>query len=241
MARIDKGDPLTTPVLQPGWKLSDDGFGLHTISAVYKYDLSIGFNWTRGESFTVGDYNYCKLHKVSLSFDALGVITATAEYVGISPDTPGSGLYTIAQMTVAGGLSTEKIETIFNFTADLDPDIIIAGPAPYTQSPIGPLVPIKDPANYGTQVSGSLVGQITKQQSFIGENGACFENEDGGKFLGFVDPNFPYFYGKTSYLAPQQTFSGIVYVSEEEMANKFVNYISISSLIYNIFRGIVGK
>lgn len=229
MARTNKGDALTTTVLQPGWKLSDDGFGLHTISAVYKYDSSLGFIWTRGQAFTVEDYNYCKLHKVSISNDALGVVTATAEYVGISPDTPSSGLYTEAQMTVSGGLSTEKIETIFNFTADIDPDIIIAGPAPYTQSPIGPLVPIKNPADYETQVSGSLVGQVTKQQSFIGENGACFENEDGGKFLGFVDPQFTYFYGKTSYLAPQQTFSGIVYVSEDSYANKFVDYISISS------------
>lgn len=229
MARINKGDALTSKVLQPGWKLSDDGFGLHTISATFKYDATLGFDWERGETFPVSDYNYCKLHKVSLSFDGLGVITATAEYVGISPDTPSTGLYTVAQMTIAGGLSTEKIETIFNFTADLDPAIIIAGPAPYTQSPIGPLVPIKNPADYGTQVSGLVMGQVTKQNSFIGENGACFENEDGGKFLGFVDPSFPYFYGKTSYLAPQQTFSGIVYVSEESMANKFVDYLSVSS------------
>jgi hypothetical protein len=222
MARQDYGEALTTPILIPGWKLSDDGFGLHTISAVYKYDLSLGFNWTRGESFTVGDYNYCKLHKVSLSFDALGVITATAEYVGINPEI-NSGTFTNAQMTTAGGLTTEKIETNFYFPTD------IAGPAPYTQSPLGPLVSIKNPEDYIQLAVGLNTLPVAKQQSFIGENGACFENEDGGKFLGFVDPAFPYFYGKTSYLAPQQTFSGIIYVDSEAQAKMFVDLLSVSS------------
>jgi hypothetical protein len=222
MARQDYGDVLTAPILQAGWKLSDDGFGLHTISAVYKYDLSLGFNWTRGEPFTVGDYNYCKLHKVSLSFDALGVITASAEYVGINPEI-NSGSFTNPQMTTAGGLTTEKIETNFYFPTD------IAGPPPYTQSDKGPLVSIKDPADFVSQtVTGGAVA-VTKQKSFIGENGACFENENGGKFLGFVDPSFPYFYGKTSYLAPQQTFSGFIYVDSEAQAKMFVDLLSVSS------------
>jgi len=222
MARQDYGEALTTPILIPGWKLSDDGFGLHTISAVYKYDLSLGFNWTRGESFTVGDYNYCKLHKVSLSFDALGVITATAEYVGINPEI-NSGSFTDAQMTTAGGLTTEKIETNFYFTTD------IAGGPPYSQSPLGPLVSIKDPEDYIQLPVGLNFLPIGKQQSFVGNNGACFESEGGGKFLGFVDPAFPYFYGKTSYLAPQQTFSGIIYVDSEAQAKMFVDLLSVSS------------
>jgi len=222
MARQDYGEALTTPILIPGWKLSDDGFGLHTISAVYKYDVSLGFNWTRGESFTVGDYNYCKLHKVSLSFDALGVITASAEYVGINPEI-NSGSFTNPQMTTAGGLTTEKIETNYYFPTD------IAGPPPYTQSDKGPLVSIKNPEDYIQLAVGLNTLPIGKQQSFIGNNGACFENENGGKFLGFVDPAFPYFYGKTSYLAPQQTFSGFIYVDSEAQAKMFVDLLSVSS------------
>jgi len=222
MARQDYGNDLTTPVLLPGWKLSDDGFGLHTISAVYKYDLSLGFNWTRGEPFTVEDYNYCKLHKVSLSFDGLGVITATAEYVGINPEI-NSGSFTNPQMTTAGGLTTEKIETNYYFNSD------IAGPPPYTKSPLGPLVSIKDFNDITSKaVTGGAVA-LTKDQSYIGNNGACFENEDGGRFLGFVDPAFPYFYGKTSYLAPQQTFSGFIYVESEAQAKMFVDLLSVSS------------
>jgi hypothetical protein len=225
MARQDYGDNLLQDILQPGWKISDDGFGLHTLSATYKADQSLGFEFLRGDPFTVEDYNYCKLHKQTTSFDALGIATTNAEYVGIDPDV-NSGNFTNAQMTTAGGLTTEKIETIYGFTADT---YVIAGPAPYTQSPIGPLVSIKNPGDFLSQaVTGGAVA-VTKQQSFIGANGACFENENGGKFLGFVDPDFPYFYGKTSYLAPQQTFSGIVYLTDDTMVNKFINYLTISS------------
>jgi hypothetical protein len=225
MARQDYGDDLLEDILQPGWKLSDDGFGLHTISATYKADNTLGFEFVRGDPFVIAEFAYCKLHKQTSSFDALGIKTSVCEYVGIDPDI-NSGNFTNAQMTTAGGLTTEKIETIYGFVADT---YVIAGPAPYTQSALGPLVSIKNPADFVAQaVTGGAVA-VTKQQSFIGENGACFENEDGGKFLGFVDPAFPYFYGKTSYLAPQQTFSGIVYLTSDAMVNKFINYLTISS------------
>jgi hypothetical protein len=229
MARQDYGDDLLEDILQPGWKLSDDGFGLHTLTATFKADQSLGFEFLRGDPFPVEDYNYCKLHKQTTSFDSLGIATTVAEYVGIDPDING-GDYTNAQMTTAGGLTTEKIETIPNFTFHFATERYnLADAPPYTQSAIGPLVSIKNPADFGSQaVTGGAVA-VTKQQSFIGANGACFENEGGGKFLGFVDPDYPYFYGKTSYLAAQQTFSGIVYVNEDSMANKFLDLLSTSS------------
>jgi hypothetical protein len=230
MARINKGASLAPGYLQPGWKLSDDGFGLHTISAVFKADESMGFDFIRGDDFPIAAYAYCKLHKQTTSFDMLGIAVTTAEYVGISPDI-NAGNFTNAQMTTAGGLTTEKIETIPNFTVDFEgePRLMIAGPSPYEQSPLGPLVSIKNSADYtSTTVTGGAVA-VTKQQSFIGENGACFENENGGKFLGFVDPAFTYFYGKTSYLADQQTFSGFVYIASDAMANEFLDALGSSS------------
>lgn len=223
MARQDYGNDLSGNTLQAGWKLSDDGFGLHTISATYKTDNTAGFNFLRGDPFTVGDYSYCKLHKQTSSFDALGIQTVVCEYVGIDPDING-GAFTNAQMTTAGGLTTEKIETNYYFKPD------IAGNPPYTQSPKGPLVSIKNREDYVQVAIGSTNTALdNKQQSFIGLNGACFENEDGGKFLGFVDPQYTYFYGKTSYLAPQQTFSGYIYVESDEMAKMFVDLLSVSS------------
>jgi hypothetical protein len=133
-------------------------------------------------------------------------------------------------MTTSGGLTTEKIETIPNFIGEQLGRYAAAGSPPFTQSPLGPLVSIKNRADYVQVAIGATNTALdNKQQSFIGENGACFENEDGGKFLGFVDPNYPYFYGKTSYLAAQQTLSGIIYVSTGEMANEFLNLLSTSS------------
>lgn len=230
MARQDYGDTLLTDVLQSGWKLSDDGFGLHTISATFKADKSLGFNFSRGEAFPVEDFGYCYLHKQTTSYDTLGIATTVAEYVGIDPNVNG-GDSTNPQMTQTGGLSTEKIETKPNFTVNFagSPRLNIAGEPPYTQSPMGPLVSIKNPEDYIQLAVGLNTLPVAKQQSFIGENGACFENEDGGKFLGFVDPAFPYFYGKTSYLAEQQTFAGIVYVATANMANEFVAMLSLTS------------
>jgi hypothetical protein len=228
MARQDYGDDLLEDILQPGWKISDDGFGLHTLSATYKADQSLGFEFIRGDAFTIADYNYCKLHKQTTSFDALGIATTNADYIGIDPDV-NSGNYTNAQLTSNGGLTTEKIETHPYFIAQFSERLRIAGAPPYTQSPLGPLVSIKDPADFVAQaVTGGAVA-VTKQQSFIGSNGACFENEDGGKFLGFVDPQYDYFYGKSSYLSPQQTFSGIIYVKEDTMVNTFIDNLSKSS------------
>lgn len=229
MARQDYGNDLASDMLQAGWKISDDGFGLHTISATFKRDKAQGFNFLRGDAFPVEDFNYCKLHKQTTSFDTLGIATTVAEFVGIDPDING-GDFTNAQMSTAGGLTTEKIETkpnfTFNFPAARDK---LAGPPPYTQSPIGPLVSIKNNDDFiQIPITGATALQ-TKQQSFIGANGACFENEDGGKFLGFVDPAYDYFYGKTSYLSAQQTFSGIVYVADDTMANKFLDLLSTSS------------
>jgi hypothetical protein len=228
MARQDYGEDLTQDILQPGWKISDDGFGLHTLTATYKGDNTNGFLFVRGDPFIIAEYAYCKLHKQTSSFDALGIQTTVAEYVGVDPDV-NSGANTNAQMTTSGGLTTEKIETIPNFIGEQLGRYALAGTPPFTQSALGPLVSIKNPADFfSSAVTGGAVA-VTKQQSFIGENGACFENEDGGKFLGFVDPQYSYFYGKTSYLAAQQTFSGIIYVTSDAMANEFLDLLSTSS------------
>jgi len=230
MARQDYGDDLLEDILLPGWKISDDGFGLHTLSATYKADQSLGFEFIRGDGFTVADYNYCKLHKQTTSFDALGIATTNAEYIGIDPDVNG-GNYTNAQLTSNGGLTTEKLETHPYFTTHFaQARLRIADSPPYTQSPIGPLVSIKNRADYVQVAIGTTNTALdNKQQSFIGANGACFENQDGGKFLGFVDPQYEYFYGKTSYLAPQQTFSGIIYVKNDTLVNTFIDTLSKSS------------
>jgi hypothetical protein len=46
-----------------------------------------------------------------------------------------------------------------------------------------------------------------------GYNGACFERGEGGRFIGFVDPDYPALYGRTQYLARTTSYSGVMYTS----------------------------
>lgn len=200
MARIDIGNSLTDPKLAPGWKLSDDGFGLRTCQAVYTVDQDSGFDYIRGEAFPVSGYDYLKLHKQTATFNKLGIEVQLCDYVGIDPET-NSGEYTNAQVGASNGLTTENITSHPNFfTYDPQFSDVIAGTS-YTESDLGPSV---------TLVNSS--GQKVPAKSCIGENGACFERQTGGRFIGFVDPQYATLYGKTNYLAPTTSFSGHVYV-----------------------------
>jgi hypothetical protein len=207
MARIDNGNALTTAMLQPGWTVVADGFGLNTSTTVYKVDFTFDIDAfvVKGTAHPDPAYTYLKLDKWKISWDALGVGTLTVDYVGI--DTAiNSGVRTNPNISSANGLTTENITTHPNFFVG------IAGVS-YTQSPLGPLVEIKDPADYVTQVITGKTVIISKKQSYIGLNGACFESEVGGRFIGFVDPTYPNLYGKTNYLTKTSTYSGVLYTT----------------------------
>lgn len=197
MARISAGNDLTGLVLQPGWKLTDDGFGLQTISANFTTNNG-STPFSRGEAFPVENYNWLKLHKQTASMNALDIQVITRDYVGIDPSV-NSGTMTIPNTSVANGLTSENITSHPNFFETAAPfEYPIAGVG-YTESDLGPTVK-------------NAAGKPTK--SFIGLNGACFERSTGGRFIGFVDPDFPSLFGKTNYLATTTTYTGVVYLSE---------------------------
>ena len=230
MARIDKGDELSTPVQQPGSKLSNDGYGLLTATVVWKAnsdnDLSVG---NRGSTCPIGPSGALAAHKFGVTYDNLGIATITVDYIGIDP-TINEGLYTNPQVSTSNGLTSENITTNTNFfDAGGDGyDGVIAGRS-YTQSPLGPLVEIKNPSDYINIITGSTIIKVNKKQSYIGENGACFEDENGGRFIGFVNSNFKHLYGKTNYLAPQSSFSGHFYTSEESEVTNMLSYLGTTS------------
>ena len=213
MAIVINGDPLTTALLQPGWTVVDDGFGLNTSTTVYKVDVTFDIDAfaIKGTAHPDPTYAYLKLDKWKISWDALDIATLTVDYVGI--DTAiNSGVRTNPNTSSANGLTTENLTTHPNFfVADAafttGP---IAGTA-YVQSDLGPLVEIKDPADFVTQVISGKTIIISKKQSYIGDNGACFESELGGRFIGFVDPAYPNYFGKTNYLTRTTTYSGVMY------------------------------
>jgi hypothetical protein len=230
MARQDYGNPLTAPVLQPGSKLSNDGYGLLTATCVWKAnkdnDLSVG---NRGSTCPINAA--LTAHKFSVSYDNLGMATITVDYIGIDP-TVNEGTYTNPEVGASNGLTSENITTNPNFfTPGGDGyDGVIAGASgTYTQSPIGPLVEIKDPAEYIEVLRGKSVAIVNKKQSYIGLNGACFEDVNGGRFIGFVKPADKHFYGKTNYLAPTSSFSGHFYTTEASEVQNMRDYLGTTS------------
>ena len=207
------GNDLTTALLQPGWTVVADGFGLNTSTTVYKVTTAFDIDAfvVKGSPHPDPAYTYLKLDKWKISWDSLDIGTLTVDYVGI--DTAiNSGVRTNPNTSSANGLTTENLTTHPNFfVADA---LFTTGPiagVTYSQSDLGPLVEIKNPADYITQVILGKTVIISKKQSYVGNNGACFESEDGGRFIGFVDPAHPNFFGKTNYLTKTTTYSGTMY------------------------------
>ena len=217
MARIDIGNDLTDPKLAPGWKVSDDGFGLRTCSATYNADKDSGFDFIRGEAFPVTGYEYLKLHKQTSTFNAAGIQVQVCDYVGIDPEM-NSGVYTNPQVTSANGLTSENISTnpnFFNPGGDGYGDVIAN--IAYAASTLGPVVSYMD----GTTKKS--------RNSFVGDHGACFETQDGGRFIGFVDPTYKHFFGKTNYLAPTTSFSGHFYTTEQTDVQHMLRFLGTTS------------
>jgi hypothetical protein len=242
MARIDYGDALSAPVQQPGAKLSNDGYGLLTATVVWKAntdnDLSVG---NRGSTCPISAD--CSAHKFGVTYDNLGVATITVDYIGID-HTVNGGLYTNPQVSAANGLTSESITTHPNFFESATGYVgVIAGNV-YVSDPMGPMVEIKNPADFvevliGLNSDGTPIkGMFNKKQSFIGVNGACFESSNGGRFIGFVNPSYKYFYGKTNYLAPQSSFSGHYYVSEPSEVQAALALLNTSSSTNDWFGGL---
>jgi hypothetical protein len=219
MALVKKGNALTTEQLQPGWSVQSDGFGLNTSSAVFKHDrYSTHTVNVRGEPFPVAGYTYLKAHKAVISNDALEIATIKVDYVGIDPTVNG-GLTTKPNCAIANGLTADSITSHANFftTATGFTEAIAGQPSTYVNDVAGVFSPSLGNGQYG----------------WIGAHGACFEKQAGGRFIGFVKPEFKALYGKTQYLAPTTTFSGVIYVSTSAAATDLFTYLGVASASRN--------
>lgn len=199
MPLIENGNNLAAPVILPGWTYNRDPFGLATSTTKYKCDWTVDMAAfaARGQPHPDPTYSFLKANSYSVSWDALGIATLTVDYVGIPPSING-GVRTNPNTSSANGLTAENISSHPNFftlkAGHLGP---IAGEPPYTQDV---------PDNYAPIVNGA--------PAYMGNNGACFEKPSGGRFIGFVNPTFPQYYGKTQYLAKTTTYSGVMYTTE---------------------------
>ncbi|MCH9835333.1 hypothetical protein K0U83_06705 [bacterium] len=215
MGRVDTGDNLAAGLLQPGWKVSYDGYGLMTCTATYKSDRFGSFSFIeRGSSFSALGFTNLKAHKAAISFDALEVATATVDYVGIELSV-NSGLRTEPQVSGSQGLTSENITTHPNFfelaTGFSGTPIAGVGATGTLAVPAYPAVAATNPAEYS------------------GNNGATFELATGRKFLGFKKAEFKDFYGKSNYLAPQTSFSGHFYTTQSATVQGLINRVGKTS------------
>lgn len=233
---VEKGNALTTPLIQAGWNIVGDGYGLITSTTKYKADHTADFEAlvARGSAHPDPAYGFLKAHKYNATWDALGIAVISVDYVGIDP-TFNSGNFTNPEVGTSNGLTSENITTNQNFFTEAfgSSTDAIAGEPPYSQSPVGPLVEIKSPNDYIKIVSGSTITTVTRKQSYMGLHGACFEDESGGRFIGFVKPEFKHFYGKTNYLAPTTSFSGHFYTTQQAMVNEALNLLGTTSFNNN--------
>jgi hypothetical protein len=219
MALVKTGNALTTEQLQPGWSVQSDGFGLNTSSAVFKHDRYATHTVNvRGEPFPVADYTYLKAHKAVISNDALEIATIKVDYVGIDPTVNG-GTSTNPNCAIANGLTADSITSHSNFFTTA---------AGFTEAIAG------QPSTYVNDVAGVFSPSLGNgQYGWIGAHGACFEKQSGGRFIGFVKPEFEALYGKTQYLAPTTTFSGVIYVSTAGQATDLFTFLGVATASRN--------
>jgi hypothetical protein len=220
MARIENGNSLTSPIQQPGGKFSGDGYGLTTATVVWKANqtASLGSVVNRGSTCPLAGASYCDAHRYSIVYDSLGIATITVDYVGIDPTVNG-GAITKPQITGSQGLTSEHITTHPNFYKlatgfSGDPIAGLDGPTETGGT--------EDVPKY-TAVAG------TSPLEYEGNNGATFELSIGRKFLGFKKAKYPDFYGKTNYLAPQSSISGIFYTSTAQTTINLRNAVGKTS------------
>ena len=207
MARIDKGNTLSSPVLQPGWTVQQDGYGLWTGKCLFKLDQEYAVliaEFERGLPHPVAPFDaFMWSNRVTATYDKNGIATLAVEYVGINTGVvPGEGEPTVTEPNVSGAVATssEPIETHRNFFEIEDGVGVIAGVGSGTAS-----APIYEASTFKAKTSDT--GTLYK-----GENGAHFTQKTGGQFVGFLDPEFKYYYGRKSYLSPTTGFSGVIYV-----------------------------
>jgi len=195
MALVKQGDALTSAQLLRNWTFENDGYGLYTGRASFRVDRSQVDNLVLIGSAHPNEPAMF-VQKRTIRYEGLEYATIDAQYVGVGDNgSPGTETVTRPNITGSTGLTSEHITTNAQFF-DADPAKAIAGDGTtFTASTIVP----------GEYVGGSL--------------GAHFKRSNGGEFTGFKDGTVAdirrLLYGKTHYLAPTTSFSGVVYIQDD--------------------------
>lgn len=204
MAKVSKGNSLSTPVLQAGYTIENDGYGLLTCRATYKVDENKTASAPkRGDIFKPDPRLKC--HKVSISHGVLGVAIITAEYCGIE-----NGDWTEPNVSGTSTLSTEPLSSHPNFFKSGG----IAGPPPYTSCP--------SPDGTNTPAFAGLNGAI------FGNDGQSPNKPLFKGFFGTTTNEEKKLYKRTSYLAPVSSFNGVLYTTKAGNVVTLRKYVGVA-------------
>jgi hypothetical protein len=140
---IRYGDNLNDPIIQAGWVIETDAFGLIQARVNYKWDASPSNieNFTSffylGAPCDIAGWTNLGMSKASMTREKGDILTIVAEFVGIDP-TINEGLRTNPIMSMSAASSSEDITHHPNFykicctsiTGSSSPQIPLAGPPP---------------------------------------------------------------------------------------------------------------
>jgi hypothetical protein len=213
---IRYGDSLLTTILQTGWTVEQDGFGLIQVEARYKLDRSLMNEFTtlfvRGSTSAPSPFQYCKMWKASVTEEKTNTLTITASFCGIDPNFGGSS-YT--QVAMTGSSASEPIEKHPNFlkvnctSITTEENRKLAG-----YPPIG-----------GWEENPTLNPNRALWTPGVGNSGAT----QGYQFVGFLpgqkstDPiNIKA--GIKAYYKPQITLRCLLYIADPDVALSIASY-----------------
>lgn len=217
---IKYGNDLENPVVQPGWTVDSDGFGMLQSTVTFKWAkvyIAQFPNWFhRGRSHPSSDYSQLKLFKATMTEEKGQVFSIVAEYCGLatngggeaSTDYNGRG-YSDPQIMMTGASASESIQSHPNFITvnvlnwgDVPP---LAGHPPALGGFDSNLTTNPNRAAWTPKVAG---GGLINNCQFIG----FLPNQD----LSDESPNIKA--GIKSYYKPQTTFRVLIYFTEESEA-----------------------
>ena len=119
MARVEKGNSLSSLTLQPGWTIEEDGFGLLTSRLTFVSGHGSDDNSApiynapkRGDTHPKDTRMAC--HRASTTYNANGLAVTVAEYIGIA-----EGNSTRPEVSGRGNMSTDPITTHKDFVATI--------------------------------------------------------------------------------------------------------------------------
>lgn len=242
MALITIGNNHLTAMLQEGYTIDDDSYGLFTGTCVFEIDQGqvapdSEYIPNAGDPHPDARYNFMYADKRKRVFGSGSKARVSVTYVGVYFTSDyGEGTIKVTYPQAAGtdGTSTEPIENHPHFWKDvMDGDVSIFGGTPIagvgtgTTSPIAPVFPASTRPNQPGD----------KNTYYQGNHGSHFIDASGSKFVGFLVPAYPKFYGKKSYLARVTSWQGVLYTTSTAFMNDMRNH-NVKTLNSNTVSGV---